>query len=151
MRIFLVSIGTRRGKAKKEAEDLLADEYLQRAGRYVAVEGLWVDGEAGLWRLVDEAAGRVAARVILMDGGGRTLSSAEFAGLLGDLRDRGAQRVVVGIGGPDGWSAEARARADATVSLGRMTLPHGLARVVTAEQIYRAMTILAGHPYHCGH
>ncbi len=151
MKISLISIGARRGRAKREAEGLLADEYLQRTQRYIDAEGLWVDTEAAFWRVVEGAPGRVAAKVILMDGSGRALSSVEFARALGDLRDRGAQQVVVGIGGADGWSAEAMARADGMVSLGRMTLPHGLARVVTAEQIYRAMTILAGHPYHCGH
>jgi 23S rRNA (pseudouridine1915-N3)-methyltransferase len=58
---------------------------------------------------------------------------------------------VLAIGPADGWSAEARQRADLLLSLGRMTLPHQLARVVLAEQVYRAFTILAGHPYHSGH
>ena len=86
-----------------------------------------------------------------MDSGGRLLTSEDFAGAIGDFRDRGVQQIVVGIGGADGWTAEAKKRADLLVSMGRLTLPHGLARVVAAEQIYRAMTILAGHPYHCGH
>ena len=151
MRISLISVGARRGRAKREAEDVLADEYLQRAGRYAEVQGVWVETEAAFWKTAGEAAGRVPATVVLMDGGGKALSSVELAGVLGELRDRGAQRVVFGIGGADGWAAESKAKADLLVSLGRMTLPHGLARVVTAEQIYRAMTILAGHPYHCGH
>lgn len=86
-----------------------------------------------------------------MDSGGRLLTSEDFAGAIGDFRDRGVQQIVVGIGGADGWTAEAKQRADLLVSMGRLTLPHGLARVVAAEQIYRAMTILAGHPYHCAH
>ncbi len=151
MKIELVSIGARRGRSKRATEELLADEYLERAGRYTGVDGVWVETEVAFWRLAEEAPGRVPATVILMDGGGRTLSSVAFAEALGDLRDRGAQRILVGIGGADGWSAEARGRADLRISMGPWTLPHGLARVVTAEQIYRAMTILAGHPYHCGH
>jgi 23S rRNA (pseudouridine1915-N3)-methyltransferase len=55
------------------------------------------------------------------------------------------------IGPADGWSDTARQRADLLLSLGRITLPHQLARVVLAEQVYRAFTILAGHPYHSGH
>lgn len=59
--------------------------------------------------------------------------------------------TVLAIGPADGWSPEARVRADLVVSFGPMTLPHSLARVVLAEQVYRALTILAGHPYHSGH
>jgi 23S rRNA (pseudouridine1915-N3)-methyltransferase len=59
--------------------------------------------------------------------------------------------VVLAIGPADGWSGMARERANLIFSLGRITLPHQLARVVLAEQVYRALTILAGHPYHCGH
>jgi 23S rRNA (pseudouridine1915-N3)-methyltransferase len=70
---------------------------------------------------------------------------------MGGLRDSGVQTVVFAIGPADGWSAEARRRASLVLSLGPMTLPHELARALVAEQIYRALTILAGHPYHCGH
>jgi len=59
--------------------------------------------------------------------------------------------VLFAVGPADGWSAEARNRAQLLLSLGAMTLPHELARVVLAEQVYRACTILAGHPYHSGH
>ena len=77
--------------------------------------------------------------------------SDEFAERLGYLRDNGTQHLVLAIGPADGWSAAARQRANLLLSLGRMTLPHQLARVVLAEQVYRALTILAGHPYHSGH
>jgi len=79
------------------------------------------------------------------------LSSDEFAGELGRLRDTGTQMLVLGIGPADGWSAAALKRADLSLAFGRITLPHELAAVVAAEQIYRALTILAGHPYHTGH
>jgi 23S rRNA (pseudouridine1915-N3)-methyltransferase len=59
--------------------------------------------------------------------------------------------LVLAIGPADGWSAATRKRANLLLSLGRMTLPHQLARIVLAEQVYRALTILAGHPYHSGH
>jgi 23S rRNA (pseudouridine1915-N3)-methyltransferase len=89
--------------------------------------------------------------VILLDSRGQQYSSEEFASQMGRLRDEGAQKVVLAIGPADGWSAAARERANLLLSLGRMTLPHQLARVVLAEQVYRAFTILAGHPYHSGH
>lgn len=95
--------------------------------------------------------GRTPATPVLLDSRGRTLSSEAFAAWVGKRRDQGAQHLVFAIGPASGWSDEARARAQLLLSLGPMTLAHALARVVLAEQIYRAFTILAGHPYHCGH
>jgi 23S rRNA (pseudouridine1915-N3)-methyltransferase len=85
---------------------------------------------------------------IVLDEHGKELSSAQFAKTIRDARDRGAGTAAFLIGGPDGHGASAREAADLVLSLGSMTLPHGLARIVLAEQIYRAVTILAGHPYH---
>ena len=84
-------------------------------------------------------------------GQGDSLSSEAFAGWLGTRRDEGAQHIVFAIGPASGWSDEARKRAQLLLSLGPMTLARGLARLVVAEQIYRAFTILTGHPYHAGH
>ncbi len=151
MKISLISIGNKRTKGKRENEDLLVDEYLTRISRFVTAEGLWVPTESAFWTTAVRATGRTPPRVILMDSTGRLLTSVEFAAAVGQLRDQGAQQVVFGIGGADGWGAESKTRADLLVSMGRMTLPHSLARVVVAEQIYRAMTILENHPYHCGH
>ena len=81
------------------------------------------------------------------------MSSEELAAWLGKRRDEGAQSVVFAVGPADGWTEEARAegkRRGGLLSLGPMTLAHSLARVVMAEQIYRAVTILTGHPYHRG-
>jgi len=89
--------------------------------------------------------------LVLLDSRGETLSSEELAGLLGARRDAGQQTIVFAIGPASGWSDRARSQAQNTLSLGRMTLPHELARLVLAEQLYRAFTILAGHPYHIGH
>jgi len=100
---------------------------------------------------LDRQAGRIATHLCLFDSTGISLSSIEFANILGTLRDAGAQRVLFAIGPASGWSAAGLARADRVLSLGKFTLPHELARVVVAEQIYRALTILAGHPYHLGH
>ncbi len=85
---------------------------------------------------------------IALDEGGTLDASVDFARRLARLRDQGIPALGFMIGGPDGLSDEARASANAVLSLGRMTLPHGLARVVLAEQLYRTVTILSGHPYH---
>jgi 23S rRNA (pseudouridine1915-N3)-methyltransferase len=102
------------------------------------------EAEALLARLPD------AARLICLDPGGEPLSSEAFARLLAKLRDEGAETAAFLIGGADGLSKEVLGKAPKRLSLGPMTLPHGLARIVLAEQIYRAATILAGHPYHRG-
>lgn len=107
--------------------------------------------EAALLALLDRQTGRTSPVLILLDSRGKQLSSEEFAVHLGRLRDSGAQSVVLAIGPHDGWSPAALTRASLTLSFGRITLPHELARAVLAEQIYRALTILAGHPYHSGH
>jgi 23S rRNA (pseudouridine1915-N3)-methyltransferase len=109
------------------------------------------DSEALLLEWLDKQPGRVTAYAIVLDSLGKQYRSEEFAELLGRLRDEGAQRVVLAVGPADGWSPAGRERGNILLSLGRMTLPHQLARVVLAEQVYRALTILAGHPYHSGH
>ncbi len=86
--------------------------------------------------------------LIALDERGKSLTSDMFASLVGRLRDSGAPELALAIGGPDGHGAALMARADAKLCLGPMTMPHGLARIVLAEQLYRAATILAGHPYH---
>ena len=85
---------------------------------------------------------------IALDPAGRSFSSEAFAEQLARYRDLGADGVAFLIGGPDGLDRQALGKFAQAISLGPMTLPHGLVRVVLAEQIYRAATILAGHPYH---
>ena len=87
------------------------------------------------------------ARLIALDGRGKPLSSEAFAAQLGRWRDGGDALAFV-IGGADGLDASLRDRADMILSLGAMTWPHLLARVMLAEQLYRAQSILSGHPYH---
>lgn len=86
-------------------------------------------------------------RLVLLDERGSELSSTELAGRLADWQADGRD-LAFAIGGPDGVSDACRDRADFTWSLSRLTLPHGLARIVFAEQMYRAASLLAGHPYH---
>lgn len=88
------------------------------------------------------------AVVFALDERGRTLSSPAFAALIGKIRDEGAREAVFLIGGADGLDPKLRARADHTIAFGALTFPHQIVRILISEQIYRAMSILAGHPYH---
>ncbi len=87
-------------------------------------------------------------REVLLDERGRQLASEEFAALLGRWRDEGVREARFHIGGADGHGEAARAGADLLLGLGAMTWPHLLARAMLAEQLWRATSILAGHPYH---
>ncbi len=138
-------------RSSYKATDCFAAEYVERASRYVPTDLQLFDSEAACLESIDRSQGRIAAYLVLLDSRGQLLTSKEFAERLGTLRDSGTQRVVLAVGPADGWSLAARERANLLFSLGRITLPHQLARVVLAEQVYRAFTILAGHPYHCGH
>jgi len=130
--------------------DELTSEYVKRAGRYSAVEAGEYASEGALLKNL-ERAGRTAPVLVALDSGGRQMNSEELAEFFRQHMERGTQELVLAIGPADGWSGAARARAQMTLSLGRITLPHELARVVLAEQIYRAFTILNHHPYHGGH
>lgn len=135
------------GKTKEAAIQALTDEYLKRIARYVPVEGVAVKDEAAL----RELAVKNRATLALLDSRGKEYSSEQFAKFLGDYQDRNPLPLILAIGGADGFSPETRAAAQQTISLGKMTLAHELARVVLLEQVYRAFTILKGHPYHGGH
>ncbi len=138
------------GKSKDAAISSLTAEYLKRLQRYVTAEGRELSDPSALLKLVSRS-GRTAPVLILLDSRGKQLSSEELAAFVRDHRDRGSQELIFAIGPADGWSDETRTKADFQLSLGRMTLPHELARVVLSEQLYRVFTILAGHPYHSGH
>lgn len=88
------------------------------------------------------------APLVALDETGKTITSVDFSQQLARWRDDGAPWAQFVIGGADGLDQELRERAVLTLSFGRMTLPHQLVRALVAEQIYRAATILAGHPYH---
>jgi 23S rRNA (pseudouridine1915-N3)-methyltransferase len=93
----------------------------------------------------------VAPVLVALDSRGKQLTSEELAIFIDNHQERGTQELVFAIGPADGWSENALALTQTLLSLGKMTLPHELARVVMLEQIYRAFTILKGHPYHTGH
>jgi 23S rRNA (pseudouridine1915-N3)-methyltransferase len=151
MKITLAAIAPRRTRSKTEASDRLIADYVARATRYVPCDSELFDSETAVLNWLDRQPGRASAYAIFMDSRGQQYTSDEFAAHLGRIRDEGVQRLVLAVGPADGWSAAARQRANLLFSFGRMTLPHQLARVILAEQVYRALTILAGHPYHSGH
>jgi 23S rRNA (pseudouridine1915-N3)-methyltransferase len=144
------------GKTKEPAVAALTEEYLKRIARYVSTEGIVARDEIDL--LAKFGASKLAASksttkstLVLMDSRGKEFSSEQFAQFIGDYQDRNPLPLVFAIGGADGFGPEARSAAQHVISLGKMTLAHELARVVLLEQIYRAFTILKGHPYHSGH
>ena len=139
------------GKTKEPAIRSLTDEYLKRIARYAEVEGLQLSDEAALLKLRERVGSRPAHVLVLLDSKGKQLSSEELAHLLQAHQERNPQPLVLAIGPADGFSDTARRSASATISLGKMTLAHELARIVLLEQVYRAFTILQGHPYHIGH
>jgi Uncharacterized conserved protein len=158
MRVTLFAIG--RLKAGQEAE--LAGRYLDRLGKAGAAVGLeyarTVEISESRAQTADvrkreearelEKALPHAAALIVLDERGTSLTSPDFANLLARLRDEGRRDLVLAIGGADGFDASVRQKADAVISFGRMTWPHQLVRIMLAEQLYRATTILSGHPYH---
>jgi len=140
------------GKTKEPAIAALTEEYLQRISRYVTVEGVSLRDDADLVaKFGGGAKGATKSTLVLMDSRGKEFSSEQFAKFLGDYQDRNPLPLILAVGGADGFSDAARAAAQHTISLGKMTLAHELARVVLLEQVYRAFTILKGHPYHSGH
>ncbi|HVJ08690.1 MAG TPA: 23S rRNA (pseudouridine(1915)-N(3))-methyltransferase RlmH [Acidisarcina sp.] len=148
MKIHIVSIANR---TRSDAFDALTRIYLERLVPYTKVEAAAFRNEQAFFEWVERQRSRTPPFLALLDSRGRQNSSEQFAEWLGRQRDSGIQTLVLAIGPADGWTQEARAKADALLSLGVMTLPHELVRVVLAEQLYRAFTILAGHPYHSGH
>jgi 23S rRNA (pseudouridine1915-N3)-methyltransferase len=141
MKIRLIMLGkTRRAEARA-----LVDDYAGRIKHYAEIEMLEMRdaGPAALRKLkVDPA-----AIVILLDAAGKQFTSQQFAKWLGELRDRGTREVVFLCGDAQGFPDELRASAKQKISLSTLTMPHEFARVLLAEQIYRAFAILAGHPY----
>jgi 23S rRNA (pseudouridine1915-N3)-methyltransferase len=151
------------GKLKDDAERSIVQRYLRRFEQLAPSLGL--AASVPVFELPESRAGNAAARksaeaaeirkklpadarLVMLDEHGRTPTSAAFAGELARSRDDGVRNLCIIIGGPDGLDPEFLRTASMCLSFGRMTLPHGLVRVVLAEQLYRAATILAGHPYH---
>jgi 23S rRNA (pseudouridine1915-N3)-methyltransferase len=139
------------GKTKEPAIQTLTDEYLKRLTRYADAQGIALKDESALLKLCGREARPVRHTLVLLDSRGKQLSSEEFAEFLGNHQDRNPLPLLFAVGPANGFTAEARQEANLSLSLGKMTFAHELARVVLLEQLYRAFTILKGHPYHLGH
>jgi 23S rRNA (pseudouridine1915-N3)-methyltransferase len=151
------------GKLKAGPERELAERYRDRAAKagrslgFKAVDVIEI-GESRAQRTEDRIAEEGAALLkhaaetnivrIALDETGTSLGSEEFAGLLGRWKDGGRTATVFAIGGPDGLSPAFRSKSELTWSFGAATWPHQLVRIMLLEQLYRAITILSGHPYH---
>lgn len=149
------------GRLKDLERDLVA-RYVARfdaAGRSLALGPLKIvelsesRGASAAERKSDEAARLLKAlhgcdALVVLDERGRSQASADFAGAIARRRDDGLDHLGFAIGGPDGHGDAVLSGATERLALGAMTLPHGLARILLAEQLYRAATIIAGHPYH---
>ena len=161
MRILVSAIGRLRSGPERE----LASHYVERAaasGRTLGIASIGIvehaesSGASGRLRREEEGSRLLSAvpggaSVVAFDEGGRNLSSSEFAHMIKAELERGTSTLTFLIGGPDGLSDPVKESARGGIlSLGRMTWPHRLARVMIAEQIYRAVTILINHPYHRG-
>ena len=158
MRLLIAAVG----RLKQGPERELFAHYLARAeatGRKLgltpiaALELAESKAKTAPERKAAEAAALVAKvpaghKLVCLDEKGEALSSESFARAIASYRDGGAAGIAFVIGGADGLAPGLLAKADKRLSLGALSLPHGLARIVLAEQIYRAATILAGHPYH---
>lgn len=149
MKLRVAWIQAKPGKDKHSGVQSLTAEYVQRIARYTPIDTKELGSEASLFK--DVGAAKTAPVLVLLDSRGKQMSSEEFAKFLDQHQQRGTQHFWFAVGGADGFSDEARKAAATELSLGKMTLPHELARVVLLEQLYRAFTILKGHPYHTGH
>jgi 23S rRNA (pseudouridine1915-N3)-methyltransferase len=138
------------GKTKESSIQTLTDDYLKRISRYAEVAGVALKDEAAVLGLARGERQKERHRLVLLDPRGKQLSSEELAQFV-EREQMQALPSLFAVGGADGFSDEARQQAAFVWSIGKMTLPHELARVVLLEQIYRAFTILKNHPYHVGH
>lgn len=139
------------GKTRHPAIQALTDEYLSRLAHFAEVEGLALRDEAALLKLAAQGGpSRSKLTMVLLDARGQQLTSEELARFLQDFSQRSVP-LLFAIGPADGFTDLARKSASKILSLGKMTLAHELARVVLLEQLYRAYTIVKGHPYHLGH
>ncbi|MFD2056251.1 23S rRNA (pseudouridine(1915)-N(3))-methyltransferase RlmH [Mesorhizobium calcicola] len=150
------------GRMKAGPEKQLADRYFERFAKSGPAVGLEFAGVAEIAEGRAQTANerrreegqklqgqlQPGTALILLDERGKSFSSEDFAGRIGLLRDGGRKALVIAIGGADGHDQSLRDQADLVMSFGLLTWPHQLVRVMLGEQLYRAATILSGHPYH---
>jgi len=158
MQISLIAVG----RMKKGPEQELCQRYCDRFAKIGASVGLTF---TGVKEIAESQASTAEQRrqqegsqlqenrstntgLILLDERGKDLSSSQLANWIGQRRDDGVKALLFALGGPDGHAQQLHSQTDLLLSFGRATWPHQLARILLAEQLYRAATILSGHPYH---
>jgi 23S rRNA (pseudouridine1915-N3)-methyltransferase len=160
VRLLILAVGHARGTS----EGALTEAYRTRAANMgkrfgfssVSVEEVAISKHRDAATRIREEGERLAARipeqahVICLEAKGKGMTSGVFAEMLGAMRDSGARDLAFLIGGPDGLNPGPNVKLGRSLALGPQTWPHLMARAMLTEQIYRAMTILAGHPYHRG-
>jgi 23S rRNA (pseudouridine1915-N3)-methyltransferase len=139
------------GKTKDHAIQALTTEYLKRLNFYTDAEGISIADESAVRKFGERSNSRSAHSIVLLDSRGKQLSSEQLAEFIANHQNRNPQPLLFAIGGANGFDEEMRSAASFVLSLGKMTLSHELARIVLLEQLYRAFSILKGHPYHLGH
>jgi 23S rRNA (pseudouridine1915-N3)-methyltransferase len=150
MRVTIAAVGRDRSGAARE----LFDEYCRRCPWPIRLVEIAPHSALPLERRLADEGARLAAAIprdatlVALDERGRLLSSRSFAARIGAWQQQSRSELAFLIGGPDGLAGALIERADLVLALGRMTWPHLLVRMLLAEQLYRASTILAGHPYH---
>ena len=132
------------GKLKDPGLQLLCEDYLKRSRSFLPIDVTEVRDHGALWRRQSTAPGPT----VILDERGELPTTLEFSSWLSGWREQGHRRAWFVVGDAHGFDDQERRRADRLLALGRITLPHRLARVVLIEQLYRAGTVLAGHPYH---
>lgn len=150
------------GKLKSGPEKELVARYLDRLAKTGKAQGLTF---SRVTEVSESRAGNAATRkreeaaalentlsgdtvLILLDEHGKSLDSVGFSGMIEQYRDQGKREMIIAIGGADGLDPALQSRADLTINFGAMTWPHQIVRILLAEQLYRAVTLMAGHPYH---
>ncbi|MCH9688201.1 MAG: 23S rRNA (pseudouridine(1915)-N(3))-methyltransferase RlmH [Deltaproteobacteria bacterium] len=142
MRLRVLAIG----KLKDARLEGLCDDYVKRSRAMLPIERVVCRQPRDQWQRAEEPGGKI----VVLDERGEQVDTPALARWLEHWRDGGVRRVDLLIGDAHGHDAAARARADRVLALSKLTLPHRLALVLLCEQLYRAGTILAGHPYHHG-
>lgn len=139
------------GKTKDAAIQALTADYLTRLNYFSHAEGITLTDEAALLKYKEKSGTRPPHSIVLLDSRGKQLSSEQLADFLDQHQNRSPHPLLFAIGPTGGFTDQTRTASSFVLSLGKMTLSHELARVVLLEQLYRAFTILKGHPYHLGH
>lgn len=151
------------GRLKAGPERELVDRYLDRLAKtgpqcginFAGVTEIAESRASGSQARKAEESARCAETIseprtslLLFDERGKNLTSRQFAENIGEMRDQGVQKLVAAIGGPDGHDPDLAHKASMNICLGKLTWPHQIARILVAEQLYRACAILNNHPYH---